>query len=109
MANADVEDDGLFRKCAIYAHRSGGGHSIYFEEGDDYEGMGPGQCCGTYSYKDRVLRDTDGDLISIKNIIEHGDEHGDEHGEEHGDEHSEEHSEEESQETFIGVRNYGIE
>ena len=46
MANADVEDDGQFRKCAIYAHRSGGGHSIYFEEGDDYEGMGPGQCCG---------------------------------------------------------------
>ena len=44
---------------------------MFFGE-QEYEGMGPGQSCGTYSFIDNVLRDSDGDIIAIKNIIAEG-------------------------------------
>ena len=69
VATADVEDDGQFFECAIYEHIKGGGHCLYFGE-NEYEGMGKGQTCGTYSFKDGVLRDSDGDMIAIKNVDE---------------------------------------
>ena len=69
IATADVEDDGQFYECAIYEHTKGGGHCLYFGE-NEYEGMGKGQKCGTYSFKDGILRDSDGDSIEIKNVVE---------------------------------------
>ena len=71
VATADVEDGGQFYECAIYAHRTGGGHCIYFGD-KEYEGMGD-QTCGTYSYINKILRDSDGDLINIRNIVEEED------------------------------------
>ena len=41
---------------------------MFFGE-QEYEVMGPGQSCGTCSFIDDVLRDSDGDTIDIKNII----------------------------------------
>ena len=67
--NADVEDRSKFYKCAIYEHKVGGGHCIYFGQ-DEYEGMGAGQTCGTYSFKDGLLRDSDGDIIPVNNVVE---------------------------------------
>lgn len=68
VATADVEEaDGQFYDCAIYAHRSGGGHCLYFGE-TEYEGMGANQSCGTYSFEGGVLKDADGDLIPIRNM-----------------------------------------
>ena len=69
VATADVEDAGDFYKCAIYEHKVGGGHCIYLGE-DEYEGMGAGQTCGTYSFKNGVLRDSDGDIIPVNNVVE---------------------------------------
>lgn len=69
VATADVEDGGKFYECAIYKHKVGGGHCIYFGE-DEYEGMGTNQECGTYSFKDGVLKDSDGDVIQVKNVEE---------------------------------------
>ena len=69
VATAEVEDAGDFYKCAIYEHKVGGGHCIYLGE-DEYEGMGAGQTCGTYSFKNGVLRDSDGDIIPVNNVVE---------------------------------------
>ena len=71
VATADVEDGGQFRKCEIFAHRTGGGHCIFFGD-KDYEGMGKDQTHGTYTYINKILRDSDGDLIRIRNIVEDG-------------------------------------
>ena len=69
VATADVQEaDGQFHECAIYAHRSGGGHCIYFGE-EEYEGMGIDQACGTYSFVDGVLKDSDGDIINTTNVV----------------------------------------
>ena len=69
VATGDVkEDDGQFYECAIYAHRSGGGHCLFFGE-EEYEGMGSNQSCGMYSFEGGVLKDADGDLIPIRNIV----------------------------------------
>ena len=68
VATADVEDGGKFYECAIYAHKTGGGHCIWFGQ-DEYEGMGEGQSCGTYSFNEGVLRDNDGDIIASRNIV----------------------------------------
>ena len=64
-----MDDDGQFFECAIYEHINGGGHCLYFGE-NEYEGMGEGQNRGTYSFKDGILRDSDGDEIKIKNVVE---------------------------------------
>ena len=68
VATADVEEaDGQFRKCEIYAHSSGGGYCLFFGA-VEYEGMGKNQSCGTYSYEGGVLKDSDGDIIPIRNV-----------------------------------------
>ena len=67
VATADVEDDGDFYECVIYEHKTGGGHCIYFGE-DEYEGVGKEGACGTYSFQNGVLIDSDGDVISAKNF-----------------------------------------
>ena len=68
VATADVEDGGEFYDCAIYAHKTGGGHCIWFGQ-NEYEGMGEDQSCGTYSFMEGVLRDSDGDIIASRNIV----------------------------------------
>ena len=67
VATADVEDDGNFYECAIYKHKTGGGHCIYFGE-DEYEGVGKDGAYGTYSFQNGVLADSDGDAIQIRNV-----------------------------------------
>ena len=67
-----MEDGGHFYECAIYVHRTGGGHCIYFGD-NEYEGIGQDQKCGTYSYINRTLKDSDGDLIVMQNVVEDGD------------------------------------
>lgn len=62
VAIADIEDEGKFYECAIYEHKTGGGHCIYFGA-DEYEGVGEDSSCDTYSFRDGALRDSDGSLL----------------------------------------------
>lgn len=67
VATADVEDDGKFYEYAIYEHKTGGGHCLYFGE-DEYEGVGEDGACGTHSFQNGLLLDSDGDVISARNV-----------------------------------------
>ena len=44
VATADVEDSGAFYECAIYLHKVGGGHCLFFGQ-EEYEGMGANSGC----------------------------------------------------------------
>ena len=48
-----------------------GCHCIYFGV-DEYEGVGEDLSRDTYSFRDGVLCDSDGDIIEVRNVVMHG-------------------------------------
>ena len=91
MATCDIQEpDGQFYECAIFTHRSGGGHCIWLGE-QEYEGLGIDQASGgTYSFVDGVLKDSDGVVIPIKNVARENDGDDNSEGETGGGEEGEE-------------------